>query len=224
MIRRLGLAPALAAALVLSGCVSLFPKSEPVTMYKLAVAPAQGASAPAARRDTMNILLGPTAFTRPAASDRILTTNGLETAYVAGARWVAPASVMFEENLASVFDQRPGMNLATRGEAIAPDYTMRIEVRTFEAEYTEASLSGKGKKPPVLKAPNVVVEARVTLLDLKHKAAVGEKIFRETKMADDNRVTAIVNAFDDATGRLMNDIADWTSTQSTVTVPASNRG
>jgi cholesterol transport system auxiliary component len=210
MIRRLGLAAALAAAAALSGCVSLFPKAEPVTMYKLAAAPRPGPPSPLPDGATISILLGPIAFTRPAAGDRILTTNGLETAYVGGARWVAPASVMFQEDLAAVFDQRPGMSLATRGEAVAADYTMRIEVRTFEAEYNAPSLSGKGKKPPELNAPNVVVEARVTLLDLKHKAVVSEKTFRETKFAGDNRVTAIVRAFDDATGLVMNEIADWT--------------
>jgi cholesterol transport system auxiliary component len=218
MIRRIAqtaiVAAAVTVAVGLSGCVSLFPKSEAVTLYKLALPPGPPASQPAQAGPTASVLLGPLAFTRPAAGDRILTTNGLETAFVGGARWVAPAPIMFQEALSTAFDQTPGLNLATRGEAVASDFVLRVEIRTFEAQYTgQGPLTAQGKKgkQPVLSAPTAVVEAHVTLLNLREKAEVSDMTFREAKPAADNRVTAIVNAYDDATASVIHDIVGWTA-------------
>jgi cholesterol transport system auxiliary component len=217
MIRRIAqtavVTAAVTAVLGLSGCVSLFPKSEAVTLYKLAL-PASSAPPPARPGTDVSVLLGPLAFTRPASGDRILTTNGLETAYVGGARWVAPAPIMFQEALSTAFDQTPGLNLATRGEAVASDFVLRVEIRTFEAEYSsQGPLTAQGKKgkQPVLSAPTAVVEAHVTLLNLREKAEVSDMTFREAKPAADNRVTAIVNAYDDATASVIHDIVGWTA-------------
>ncbi len=117
------------AVLGLSGCVSLFPKSEAVTLYRLAIPASSQPPAPAG--PAASVLLGPLAFTRPAAGDRIMTTKDSETAYVGGARWVAPAPILFQEALSTAFDQTPGMNLSTRGEAVSSDFIVRIEIRSF---------------------------------------------------------------------------------------------
>jgi cholesterol transport system auxiliary component len=210
MNRPLSLALGLTATLALSGCVSLFPKTSPATTYKLvATLPAQ--SAATGGKPQALVLLGPIAFTRPAAQDRILTTNGLEAAYIADARWVAPAPVMFQEALASAFDSQSVVNLATRGEAVGSDYTLRVEIRTFEAQYAaDQAITAKSKKPLKLKAPTVAVEAHVTLVNLKQKAEASEITFRETEPAADNRVSAIVGAYGVVTTKLIGDIVGWT--------------
>jgi cholesterol transport system auxiliary component len=213
MTRPIALAAALAAAVGLSGCLSLFPKSQPVTLYKLALPSVAPTAQPAPGAPVATVLLGPLAFTRPAAGDRILTTNGLETAYVGGARWVAPAPIMFQEALATAFDQAPGLNLSTRGEATPSDFILRVEIRTFEAQYSSQgplTAADKKKKQPELAAPTVVVEAHVTLLNLRDKAMVSETTFRESKAAADNRMQAIVSAYDGSTTSLIHDIVDWT--------------
>lgn len=213
MIRPLSLAASLAAAVALSGCVSLFPKSPPATTYKLTATAPNAAPAPP-RSGSPTILLGPMAFTRPSASDRILTTNGLEAAYIADARWIAPAPLMFQEALANAFDQQQAVNLTTRGEAVGSDFVLRVEMRTFEAQYAPGqpiTSGGKKKKPPKLAAPTVAAEAHITLVNLKAKAEQSEITFRETALASDNRVGAIVNAYDEATTKLIGDIVGWTS-------------
>jgi cholesterol transport system auxiliary component len=216
MTRPIALAAALAAVVGLSGCVSLFPKSEPVTLYKLAMPSTVPAAQPASAGPAATVLLGPLAFTRPAAGDRILTTNGLETAYVGGARWVAPAPIMFQEALATAFDREPGLTLSTRGEAVASDFVLRVEIRTFEAQYSgqgPLTAASKKKKQPDLAAPTVVVEAHVTLLNLRDKAAVSDTTFRESTAATDNRMQAIISAYDDSTTSLIHDIVNWTGGQ-----------
>ena len=220
MNRPLSLALGLTATVALSGCVSLFPKTSPATTYKLVASPpaqpAKASSGPQAL-----VLLGPIAFTRPAAQDRILTTNGLEAAYIADARWVAPAPIMFQEALAAAFDNQSVVNLATRGEAVGSDYTLRVEVRTFEAQYaSDQAITAKSKGPLKLKAPTVAAEAHVTLVSLKQKAEVTEITLRETEPAADNRVSAIVNAYDAATTRLIGDIVGWTGKTAIPPAPA----
>lgn len=213
MIRRIALAAAATAAIGLSGCVSLFPKSEPVTLYKLAIPAGSTPASPTPAERPVSILLGPLAFTRPASGDRILTTNGQEAAFVGGARWAAPAPIMFQEALSAAFNQTPGLSLSIRGSAVPSDFILRVDISTFEAQYSgQGPLTAPGKKKqPVLGAPTAVVEAHVTLLNLRDKAEVSDMTFRETKPAADNRVTAIVSAYDDATEKLIHDIVAWTA-------------
>lgn len=215
MTRSLGLAAALTAcltaSLALTGCVSLFPKSPPATLYKLNIVTEPPAAPSALAQNRPTVLLGPITFTRAAGGDRILTTNGLETAFIADARWVAPAPIMFQEQIADAFDHSPTINLATRGEAVPADYILRVDVSAFETQYEGQSLTGKGKKPPKLNAPNIHVQARVTLLDVRQKATLSEQTFTEDKMAADNRVSAIVQAYDAATGALIGDIVKLTT-------------
>jgi cholesterol transport system auxiliary component len=206
MIKRLLI---LAAAIGLSGCISLFPKAEPATLYKLTAA--TGASAVAAEPARATVLKAPTAFTRVGSTDRILTTRGAESAFLADARWAAPAQVMFDEALVSAFTAAaPGVRLVTRGEATAADQILRVEVRTFEAQYRG------GKR----RAPTVVVEARASLTNLRNRTPAGDQIFRAEAPASANRVGAVVSAFDVATAKVLGDIARWAEAQALAKAPA----
>ena len=135
-----------------------------------------------------------------AATDRILTKNGAETAYLQGARWAAPASVMFDEALAAAFDSST-VRLATRGEPGPPDAILRVEVRTFEARY----LNGPAMPP------TAVVEVRATLTSLKDRTLLGSKVFSSEKAANDNRVEPIIEAYDGAVGGVLEQVVRWTT-------------
>lgn len=187
------------AAVALSGCISLFPKAEPSSTYKLSVTLPETATAPGTGAI---VLRAPTSFTRLGASDKILTIVGSETATIAGARWAAPASVMFDEALVSAFDAT-STRLVTRGDVAPADMVLRVEVRSFEARY----LNGSGV------APTVVVEARASLTNLHERTASGTRAFRASQPAADNRVSAIVDAYNTATSQVVMDIARWTESQ-----------
>jgi cholesterol transport system auxiliary component len=197
----------LAMALGLSSCVSLFPEADPATLYKLTGATV--ASAAASGPPGLTVLKARTGFTRVAASDRILTTRGPESAYIASARWAAPAQVMFDEALVSAFTATaPGVRLVTRGEVAVADQVLRVDVRTFEAQYRGGRRS----------APVVVVEVQASLTNLKNRHSVGDQIFRAEAPASSNRVGSIVSAFDIATAKVLGDIARWTEAQAPKTV------
>lgn len=210
MIKRPLILAAMVGALGLSGCISLFPKANPATLYRISAAFPAAATAPAGPRAV--VLRAPTAFTRIAASDEILTTTGSQSAYIANSRWAAPAPIMFDEALAAAFTAvAPNIRLATRGDVAAADRVLRIEVRSFEAQYR----SGQDA------APTVLIEARATLSHLRDRSLASERIFRVESLASDNRVGAIVEAFDGATAQVVGDIARWTQDQPVTPTPAA---
>ena len=187
------LACALALPLVLGACISVFPKSNPVQLYRFGDAPA-GAAAGAAG-GTM-VLKGATVFPVAVAGDRILTVTGAETAYIAGARWVAPASILLDDALGKAFDAPGSPRLVERGEPLGAPSTLRLEVRAFEARYP---------------GPNAVVAVRATLIRNADRTIVAEKAFEASMPAADNRQGAIVASFDGAVRKVIGDIRDWTA-------------
>jgi len=189
-----------AAALALSACVSLLPDADPSQLYRLDApvaverltpgGPAFGVAAPDAD------------FIRAAGGDRILTVRDNEAAYIASARWVAPASALFEEAMARAFDANPGpARLVTRGEVRQAETVLRVDVRRFEVVYD------RGERG----APQVAVRLRATLVARGDRSLLAEQIFETEVRAADNRVGAIVDAFDTATGDVLTQLVDWTN-------------
>jgi cholesterol transport system auxiliary component len=198
--RAIALAAAAAASLALGGCITVFPKSTPVQLYRFggttaAVDPKVAGAAP------FNLQRAATLFTRPAQSDLILTSNGTETAYISGARWVAPATVLFDEAVARAFDV-PGepARVTPRGETGLSGMMLKLDVETFEASYR----SGKDV------APVVIVRVRGLLTRSADRSVIDEQTFEAKAPADANRVGAIVHAFDTATAEVISQVVAWT--------------
>lgn len=187
------------AAMSASACVSLLPKSDPAVLYRFDVDPI-GEAPPAARQ--VGLLKPPARFPQASAGDRILTITGGQAAYVAAARWVAPASVLFDEAVARGFDGNPGAaRLVSRGEVARADMALRLDVRTFETVYDGGPES----------APQVVVQVRASLTRANDRSLVGERMFQQTVRAGDNRVSAIVAAYDQAVTTIVRDLVTWTN-------------
>lgn len=189
-----------ATALVasLSGCISVFPKAKPASLYRFGEAEVSVPKGPPGAM--FGVLKTTSAFTRAAAGDRILTSTNGEVAYIAGARWVSPAFVLFEEAVARAFENDPGRaRLIGRGEVAKADLMLRLEVRAFEADYNN------GPKA----APEVVVRVRAVLNRSQDRALVGDQMFEAKVKAADNRVSAIVAAFDQATAKVLSDVVAW---------------
>ena len=190
---RLALAAGL-LPLALGGCISVFPKTKPVQLYRFDAAPAAQDAAPAGPVKT--VIKGATVFPPAASGDRILTVTGAEAAYIGGARWVAPASILFDEAVLRAFDAPGSARLVARGEPMSAASTLRLDVRAFEARYP---------------GPTVSIQVRATLVRNADHSVVGEKMFEAAAAATDNRQGPIVAAFNAATGKVIGDIRAWTS-------------
>ena len=189
-----------AIAASLAGCVTVFPKAEPAALYRFGHAPAES-SAPAADK-SFGIFRTPTIFTRAAMSDRLLSVTNGEAAYIADARWVSPAIVLFDEATARAFEaQGSRARLVTRGEIAKAAATLRLEVRSFETDYVD------GPKA----APEVLVEVRAVMTRGSDRALLGDQVFVARVKASDNRLSAIIPAYDQAVGQVLSEVVAWVS-------------
>lgn len=184
--------------IVLAACVTLLPKSQPAQLYRFG---ADQAASPSSAARLFSVRLTPVTFERASASDQILTIEGDRTAYIGGARWVTSATSLFEAAVDQAFDDHKGAaRLLARGETTRADYALKLDVRRFEAGYN----NGQGA------APTITVEVYAALDNLADPNADREHTFRANVPADDNRVGAIVRAFDKAVGSVLGDLATWT--------------
>jgi cholesterol transport system auxiliary component len=209
-LRVLTLTAALTASLALGGCISLLPKTKPAQLYRFGENVGMAdkpAAAPALNGGPVTGLTMSTGFTRAADGDRILTATGAQSAYIAESRWVSPASVLFDEAAARAFENAGApFRLLRRGDIGSTTLALRIDVETFEADYPA---DGKG-------APTVVVRARVLLMRPGGRGDTQAHEFVSRQPAAENRVGAIVAAFDSATGDLLDQVVTWTTASAPV--------
>jgi cholesterol transport system auxiliary component len=189
-------AAAMVAGLALAGCISLFPKTPPVTLYRFET---QTEPADRTAMRAVSIQRASGSFTSASAGDRILTINGSQAAYIAGARWVSSASSLFDDAVTRTLQSAPAVRLASVGDIGRPDYVLRIDVTTFEARYLNGAEA----------APTVVVQARASLSNTDTRASAGTILLEAQVPATENRVSAIVTAYGAATTQVMGQLKNW---------------
>jgi len=198
--RRLALAALAIATVGLSGCISLFPKAEPSQLYRFeaSVAPPKApASGP-----VYGVLRVASGFPRASSGDRILTINERgEAAYIAGARWISPAAVLFDESVSAAFQNATRVRLVSRGEVTKAEFAAKLDVTRFEVVYDN------GPKA----APKIVVIVRALVSRTQDRALVGDKTFTAEVRASENRVGAIVPAFNQALTQVLTEMVAWTN-------------
>ncbi len=194
----LGLALALAGA-ALGGCISVFPKTPPSQLYRFAAAATAAAPASADTDARVALILTPVTLSRASAGDQILTSTGDQAAFIAGARWVSPAAVLWEESVRAAFAGRSAKTrLLTRTEVGTGQAFLRVSVPVFEARY-----------PAPDAAPTVQVRVSAILLHRTGPFSAARS-FEAAVPAADNRVGAIVSAFDQATEKVTAELLAWT--------------
>jgi cholesterol transport system auxiliary component len=195
------------AVLALGGCISLLPNAKPVQLYRFD-APAAAAAAPAAA-PAVSVVKDGVSFPSGVGGDRILTVSGDEAAFIADARWVEPASLMFNEAVTAAFDAPGSPRLTAPGAASGALVTLKLEVRRFQADYDKGSGA----------APTVEVQVHALLIRNADRSYLAESQINVTEPADDNRVGAIVRAFNVAVGKATGQIRDWTAMQAPAVRP-----
>ncbi len=185
-------------ALALGGCVSLLPAPPPTQLYRFgpdaAEAPPDRPPAPGP-----GVVLAEVSLPAASTGDQILTLTGDRAAYVAGARWVTPAVQMFREDAERAFAERARrVRLLHRGEIAAAAAVLRLDVADFEVRYAAADAP-----------PAVVVSLRANLARADG-GGLQQRGFTARQAAAENRVSAIVRAFDVATARVLGQVVAWT--------------
>lgn len=173
--------------LALAGCGGLLGGGGPAGLYRFGAESPPATEAQATGQSILVSYRG-AEFEPESRGDRILTATGGSVSYVADARWIAPASQLFDGALLrSLGSLSPAIRIVRPGDIPRPDFTLDVDVRRFEAAY----LGGD--------APEAIVEANVRLIRRSDRSIVGEWPVAAREPAAENRVTAIVAAFDRAT-------------------------
>jgi len=192
------------AAFALSACISLLPKSKPVQLYRFGGTGTVAAAPAVPGGGKVGVLRASGTFQRESAGDRLLTVSGGKVSYIAQTRWAAPAAVLWDEAVLAAFDGDAGpARLVSRGEPAQTPYVLRLDVRNFEARYLA------GPKA----APTIVVRVRGAITPAADRTQADERLFEASVRASDNRVTAIVAAYDRAIGQVLQQIVTWTDSR-----------
>ncbi|PZU06798.1 MAG: hypothetical protein DI606_17620 [Sphingobium sp.] len=203
---------AIAGALTLSGCVgALLGGGKPDALYRFGPVAASAGTSSAGASDAVaatpqalaaprRILAVPIPQFAPAtAGDRILTTEGGETSYIKGVRWVSSAPTLYAAALeATAATRAPDMALVTRGSGAA-SAILTVSVDRFEARYPAA----KGA------APVVRVDGVASLADRGTKTVLGRYRFSGMAPATADTSSAIAAAFDAAAMQSVVQVVDW---------------
>jgi len=197
--RRIGLGLGLGLVLGLSGCITLFPKTKPIQLYRFGVEAKGEAANPA--QAMVPILKGSTLFNRAASGDKILTMTGQKSAYIADARWYDSASTLFDAALVNSFAQGEGpARLIRSGDGASAVLNLRLDVRAFEVRYPD-----RGRKP------TAAVNIQALLVDSSSRTIIAQNLFDCDQAADANRVSKIVDALDRAVTDCQAKIVTWTN-------------
>ncbi|MGA0546574.1 ABC-type transport auxiliary lipoprotein family protein [Brevundimonas sp. VNH65] len=225
MIRTILKAGVMGAALAALGACSILSTPDPVQLYRFGAMmdePARAGTTPA----PLLISIRRVEFPDASRDERILGVTGTETAYIGGARWVSPAAVLFDDSLNAAFAARPDrIRVLDRREPGTTPLVLRVAVSSFEARYLA------GQDAP----PTVVVTARAQLRNTPERVRAGggpirpedgrtvEQVFTVSVPARENRVSAIVDAFDAAVRDVNGQVVDWTLTSAPAPLAATSR-
>lgn len=123
--------------------------------------------------------------------------------YFANADWTDTAPDMVQSLLIESFESTGKIKAVSRESTqLRPDYELQLELREFQAEYDRG-----GGEPPQIR-----VRLNGKLIRMPDRSIVGNDTIERTVRANGNSMESIVLAFDDALGKVMKRIVEWTLT------------
>ncbi len=184
----------------LAACAgSLFKnKAAPPTMYMLSAAPrGSGADPPGAERPTGLAVLRPRVRTG-LDTDRIAALYpDRRMEFFADVRWSGPLDEVLQDLAVQEFHANPALhNVGADASVFASAYWLEIEVSDFQAEYSAAG-----------GAPTVHVHLRARLGSSADRTVLGRFEPDVHEAAADNRMSAIVDAYNRAADKALAEIA-----------------
>lgn len=193
---------------LLSGCVGkLLGGGAPDALYRFGGS-TDGAESP--QPETVQqvpetaqqvIVLEPVRFAAEIDGNRMLAVSGTNARYIKGSRWVTSGPDLFAQALQRRFQARaPGLRLTTQRGGDATGYALVIRIGRFEAQYDT---------PLMASSPMIVMEGDATLVALADRKVSALRHFTARVPAAQNRVSALVAAFDQAAMCSADDIAGW---------------
>jgi cholesterol transport system auxiliary component len=190
-----------AVLLACAACTgSLLETDLPVpARYVIAAAPAAQSTVAATQA---NLSIGVPSFAPGLDTERIAVLKGRELDYYRAARWGGKASDLVQAFIVdSLEEQKLFRSVTTEQARVASDYVLDIAVRDFQSEY-----AGAGRSPTV----HVTITGR--LIRIVDRQLVGTFVGAATQATNDDRLSAVVAAFEAAAQKVAVDLAQKTAT------------
>ncbi|MDF1793086.1 MAG: ABC-type transport auxiliary lipoprotein family protein [Thalassobaculaceae bacterium] len=123
--------------------------------------------------------------------------------YYAGAAWVDDAPNMVQRLLIESFENsKKIIGVGRDGVSFRSDFTLKVEVREFQAEYFDGA-----------KIPTIRVRINVKQVQMPQRIIIATQDFESRRPAPTNKMVDIVETFDAALGTVLRDIVVWTLRQ-----------
>ena len=125
-------------------------------------------------------------------------TGGVELEYFANATWANRPAAMIQTLLLQSFRNSGAIDVVVDDRSdVRPDFVLQTDLRAFQAEQTSG--------PPDVRA---ALDAK--LVQMPKRDVVGSESFDHTVAAAAGDIEAIVTAFDDALGKALKRLVEWT--------------
>ncbi len=189
-----------AAALPLSACGGLIPQAPPSNIYNLSPKTTFPDSLP--RVDWQLVVEEPYAAGGLDSHKIAIYTNPYEVKYYAEARWAERAPRMVQTLLVESFENT-GKIVAVGRQSVGlrSDFNLKSELREFQAVLKDGQT-----------APEVIVVLQAKMIAQPRQQIVASATFERRAMAKSGAVLNVVEAFDDALGKILRDTVAWAMT------------
>lgn len=188
-----------AMALALAGCAGLLGGSPPAHLYR--VTPIRAFPADLPHLPVQLLVDVPLAPTGLDTARIALSRSAVSIDYFADLEWTDSALLMVQTALLELFENSRTVSAIDRElVGLRADFILKTEIRHFEALYN----SPNG-------APTVWVAIMARLVNPTGREIVAQASFEQREPASSNEIPRIVVAFDEALGRVIEDIVVWTA-------------
>ncbi len=198
IMQRRGFMLALGASGLLAGCGGIIPQAPPSNLYTLSPKNTFADNLP--KVDWQLVVEEPYAAGGLDTHRIPIMTNPYEVKYYAEARWAERAPRMVQTLLIESFENT-GKIVAVGRQSVGlrSDFNLKSELREFQAELAEGD--------PL---PSVRVSLASKLIGQPRQEIVAARIVQHRVKAKSTEVLAVVQAFDEALGRVLRETVQWT--------------
>jgi cholesterol transport system auxiliary component len=120
--------------------------------------------------------------------------------YYAAAGWTDRAPLMVQSLIVDSFQNtRKIVSVARDTSAVRPDYVLQTELREFQAEYFH------DKGPPIVR-----VRIAANIVAMPDRLIIASRSIERCFRAKENKLPAIVRAYDEALGSVLKRLVAWT--------------
>ena len=203
--RALGLTLALPASALAAACSNLVPgQTEPPELFRLTPKSTFREDLPPV--DWQLVLETPTADAGLNTTRVALQRSPFRLEYFARSSWTDRAPLMIQTLMIESFENSGKIiSVGRRGAlGLRADFVLETELREFQAEYFHDGL------------PQARVALTTKMIEMPQRGIIASRTFNRSVPAEADRLDDVIVAFDQALGKVLRDLVEWTLAAGTI--------